>query len=89
MSFFLGHEELEVVIDVVWNHLGVWQLQLGGGGFGRGDDDAAVAGGDRCFEVFESVVVEEGVVAFVAERVVVLQVGDLSSEDSVLHVSVR
>ena len=58
-------------------------------GLGRWDDDAAVAGGDRHFEVFESVVVKEGVVAFVAEGILLLEVGDLASKDSMLHMSVR
>ncbi len=69
MDLLLGYEEVEVVSDVFRNHLGVWEVLLRRGVSQGWDHDAAVAGGDRCLEVLEAVVVKEGVVALVAERV--------------------
>ena len=84
---FLVDEEADVLVEVLCDHLGV-------GGFGFvflefGDDDGFVSGGDGGFEVFEFVVVDHGVVPLVAVGIVFEEVGELPTEDSVFHVSVR
>ena len=84
---FLLDEEADVLVEVLCDHLRV-------GYFGFvflefGDDDGFVPGGDGGLEVFEFVVVDHGVVPFVAVGVVFEEVGELPAEDSVFHVSVR
>lgn len=53
------------------------------------DDDASITSGDGCFEIFESILVEEGVIAFIPELFTFDKIGEFSTEYSVFHVSVR
>ena len=91
VDLFLLHKEFDVLIEVFCHHLGVGVGEGFRFGFdGFGEDDGSVAGGDGCSELVEFVVVDEGVVSFVAVVVfVVEEVGEFPSEDSVFHVSVR
>lgn len=49
------------------------------------DDNGSISGGDRSFEIFEFVMMDHRVVSFVFVEVVIQEVSELSSKDSVLH----
>ena len=91
MTFFLLDEVFDVLVKVFSDHLSV--IVVDGflfGLYGFGKDDGSVAGGDRRSELIELVMVDERVISFVAVVVVMVEeVGEFPSEDSVFHVSVR
>lgn len=91
MTFFLLDEEFDVLVKVFSDHLSVivaGRLLFGLYGFGK--DDGSVAGGNRRSELIELVMVDERIISFVAVVVVMVEeVGEFPSEDSVFHVSVR
>lgn len=91
MNFFLLDEEFDVLVKVFSDHLSV--IVVDGflfGLYGFGKDDGSVAGGDRRSELIELVVMDKRVISFVAVVVVMVEeVGEFPSEDSVFHVSVR
>ena len=86
-GLFLGDEVVDGLIEIFCNHLGVRDDWFRFDG--SGENDGFVSCGDGSFEIFEFVMVDEGVVALVTMEIVVKKVGQLPAKDSVFHVSVR